>query len=208
MNTHTSNLNNRTSITVIEIKDDGATQLSERNDYEQRLSSGISGRSGASSLLESSSRSSLKETVYKKDESSSQRQAARERERELRERERERDHRSLQQQQQPIHIIDDSGDGCETRSMKREKRREERYRNDSPAIDITAFDGLINKLGYERDSRGGTGDYERSERTRDLERDRDRDRDRDLSSVSNDSSCSVHHQRRSQEIVEYERGWY
>lgn len=194
VNTNTSNLNNRMSVTVIEIKDD-PTVLEERSDHERHSSGSGSGTGGVSS----SSRISMKDVVFKKDEQQLTRQGReREREREREQREREREHRSLQQQQQ-IHLIDDSTDGIETRS-KRDKRREDRYRNDSPNLDIAVFDGLINKLSYERDSRGN--DYDRSERIRD----RDRDRDRDLSSVSNDSNGSLHQQRRSQDIVDYERG--
>ncbi|XP_023304562.2 THO complex subunit 2 [Lucilia cuprina] len=128
-----------------------------------------------------SSTRSLKDIIKKEE--------GRLRERDREQRDREREHRNQ--------LLEDMESSSTSRS-KREKRREDRYRNESPSME-NQESASSNKNDYDRSERDTRDrDYERNERER-------RDRDRDLSSVSNESIGSLQQQRRSQDILEYEK---
>ncbi|XP_065358666.1 THO complex subunit 2 [Calliphora vicina] len=155
-------------LTLIEIKDEPSTSNSTSVSHERDLD-----RHGSSTR-------SLKD-IIKKDE------RLRERDRDREQRDREREHRNQ--------LLEDL-EASASRS-KREKRREDRYRNESPSMET--LENVSSKNDYDRGERETRDrDYERNER-------RDRDRDRDLSSVSNESIGSLQPQRRSQDALEYEK---
>lgn len=91
-------------------------------------------------------------------------------------------------------------EGAAAIRSKREKRREDRYRNESPTpLDTLDVGAVKHEYGDRERERERERDYERNERTV-------RDRDRDLSSVSNESNGSLQQQRRSQDMIEYDKG--
>uniref|UniRef100_A0A1A9YUH8 THO complex subunit 2 n=1 Tax=Glossina morsitans morsitans TaxID=37546 RepID=A0A1A9YUH8_GLOMM len=169
------------NITVIEIKDDFA--LTNAGSVNSSLLTTINERDHD----RLSSTRSLKEHGIKKEE----RIRDRERERsERNERERERDLRSQ---------INEDVEGSAAIRSKREKRREDRYRNESPTpLDTLDVGAVKHEYGDRERERERERDYERNERTV-------RDRDRDLSSVSNESNGSLQQQRRSQDMIEYDK---
>ncbi|KAM7353453.1 THO complex subunit 2-like protein isoform 3-T3 [Cochliomyia hominivorax] len=156
-------------VQIIEIKDEPSSSNSTVASHERDFD-----RHGSSTR-------SLKDNI-KKDE------RMRERDREREQRDREREHRNQ--------LLDMELEAATSRS-KREKRREDRYRNESPSMD--AIESSSSKNDYERVEREPRErDYDRGDRER-------RDRDRDLSSVSNESIGSLQQQRRSQDVLEYEK---
>lgn len=156
-------------VPIIEIKDEPSSSNSTIASHERDLD-----RHGSSTR-------SLKDSG-KKDE------RIRERDREREQRDREREHRNQ--------LLEDMESS--TSRSKREKRREDRYRNESPSMEPA--ESGSSKNDYDRNERETRDrDYERSDRER-------RDRDRDLSSVSNESIGSMQQQRRSQDVLDYEKG--
>lgn len=159
-------------LAIIEIKDEPSSSNSAVTSTHER------------DLDRHSSTRSLKDT--KKDE-----RVRGDRDRDREQRDREREHRNQ--------FMEDI-ESAATR-LKREKRREERFRIESPSMD--AIDNVSSKNDYDRSERETRDrEYERNERER-----RDRERDRDLSSVSNESIGSLQQQqRRSQDVLDYEKG--
>ncbi|XP_075153160.1 THO complex subunit 2-like protein [Haematobia irritans] len=128
-----------------------------------------------------------------KDSKKDERSRDRERDREQRERERDRERSQL---------LDDVITETTSSRSKRDKRREERYR-DSQSVEVV--EASISTTT----SSSNKNDYDRNadrDRDREYERNVDRARDRDLSSVSNESIGSMQQpQRRSQDVIEYEK---
>lgn len=163
-------------VTVIEIKDEPSSSNSTIVLHERE-----SDRHGSSTR-------SLKDNPTSNSSSSKKDDRIRERDREREQRDREREHRN-----QLLEEMESS-----TSRLKREKRREDRYRNESPSVE--PLESVSSKIDYDRSERETRDrEYDRSERER-------RDRDRDLSSVSNESIGSLQQQRRSQDVLEYEKG--
>lgn len=138
-----------------------------------------------------SSTRSLKDS--KKDERS------RDRERDREQREREREKESHRNQASDDIIITDV---IPSSRSKRDKRREERYRHESSPVDLIEPSTTSTLTSSNKNNEYDRGD--RDNRDRDYERN-ERGRDRDLSSVSNESIGSMP-QRRSQDVIEYEKG--